>query len=463
MPPGLLTHRRVCVREPLNLLPQQVADDHFSADGAGTEILAGRNNLLQLVQLRWLAVVGQLATILGIELVLGAELPLIEMLALVAVLCVFNLASWLRWHTAASDISNGELFTGLLVDVAVLSALLYYSGGIANPFIFLYLLQVAVGAVLLKRRYIWAMVGLTSLCFVVLTIWNRPLILPNLVGPSLSLHYIGGLLVCFMLNAALLVTFIHRIGRNLRQRDARLSDLRQSAAEQEHIVRMGLLASGAAHELGTPLATLSVILGDWSHSAPLSSDLVLSDEIKMMQLQLQRCKTIVSGILMSAGEMRAEASVATTLHAFLDQLVDEWRRARPTKVLDYVRDGLIDRPMLSDAALKQMVGNVLDNGIDAAPSTPLTFRVECTDYWLTLIVRDAGPGFDPEMLKNFAKPYHSTKGRLGGGLGLYLSANVARTLGGTIQANNLSGGGAEVVVKLPLSSLTLRERKVHGS
>ena len=451
------------VRESLQGLPLSAHDDGLTDGGAATEILAGRNNLLQLVQLRWLAVGGQLATILGVQFVLGAQLPLAEMLTLVAALCLFNLASWLRWRMAAGEISNAELFMGLLVDVSLLSALLYYSGGIANPFIFLYLLQVAVGAVLLKPRYIWVMVALTSLCFVVLTVWNRPLILPDLVGPALSVHYIGGLLVCFTLNAALLVIFIHRISKNLRQRDARLADLRQSAAEQEHIVRMGLLASGAAHELGTPLATLSVILGDWSHSAPLANDPFLADEIKMMQLQLQRCKTIVSGILMSAGELRAEASVATTLHVFLDQLVDEWRTARPTQVLDYSRSDLIDRPMMSDAALKQMVGNVLDNGIDAAPSQPLKLRVECTNNWLSLIVRDAGPGFTREMLKNFAKPYHSNKGRPGSGLGLFLSVNVARTLGGTIEASNLAGGGAEVVVKLPLAALTLRERKVLGS
>jgi len=187
------------------------------------------------------------------------------------------------------------------------------------------------------------------------------------------------------------------------------------------------------------------------------------DEIKMMQLQLQRCKTIVSGILMSAGEVRAEASVATTLFAFLDQLVDEWRSARPTQVLDYVRTDLIDQPMMSDAALKQMIGNVLDNGIDAAPSVPLKLRVDCVDSWLRLSVRDAGPGFSPEMLTNFAKPYHSSKGRPGSGLGLFLSVNVARTLGGTIKASNMAGGGAEVVVNLPLAALTLRERKVRGS
>jgi len=448
------------MREPLQLLPLH-ADDLNGGDDA-TEIQAERNNLLQLIQLRWLAVGGQLATILGAQFVLGAQLPMAEMLSLVAALSLFNLASWLRCRTAAGEIANGELFTGLLVDVALLSALLYYSGGIANPFIFLYLLQVAVGAVLLKPRYIWAMVVLTSGCFVLLTLWHRPLILPELVGPTLSVHYIGGLVVCFALNAALLVIFIHRIGSNLRQRDARLADLRQRAAEEEHIVRIGLLASGAAHELGTPLATLSVILGDWSHSPALANDPVLWDEIKMMQLQLQRCKTIVSGILMSAGEARGEATVATTLHLFLDQLVSEWRSARPMQVLDYERSDLLDRPIISDAALKQMLGNVLDNGIDAAPLMPLQLRVECADDWLTFSIRDAGPGFSPDMLAHFAKPYYSTKGRPGSGLGLFLSVNVARTLGGKIEARNMAGGGAEVVIKLPLAALTLRERKEHG-
>jgi two-component system sensor histidine kinase RegB len=144
------------MHDPLTRL--QPPADGTQGGSDATEILAGRNNLLQLIQLRWLAVAGQLATILGVQIVLDAQLPLTEMLSLVAALSIFNLASWLRCRTARGAIANGELFTGLLVDVALLSALLYYSGGITNPFIFLYLLQVAVGAVLLRSRYIWAIV-----------------------------------------------------------------------------------------------------------------------------------------------------------------------------------------------------------------------------------------------------------------------------------------------------------------
>lgn len=440
--------------------------ESFGGPGAvsdATAILLSRNNLLQLVQLRWLAVAGQFATILGVVFLLGVQLPLTEMLIVLSVLGVFNLASWLRFRTTVGEIANGELFIGLLVDLFLLTALLYYSGGITNPFIYLYLLQVAVGAVLLKPRYIWAFVILAIACFLWLTQWHLPLMLPELSGISLSPNYIGGLLICFILNAVLLVIFIHRISTNLRQRDARLADLRQRAAEQQHIVRMGLLASGAAHELGTPLATMSVILGDWSHSAPLIDDTVMLDEIKLMQLQLQRCKTIVSGILMSAGETRRETTVLTTLHAFFDQLVDEWRSTRPSQLLNYDRTDLLNTPVISDSALKQVIGNILDNGVDAAATDSLRLTVTSHEQWLTICIQDTGPGFSPEMLVNFAKPYHSTKGRPGSGLGLFLSANVVRALGGTIEASNLTTGGAQVLVKLPLASLSRQERFDHAN
>ena len=98
----------------------------------------------------------------------------------------------------------------------------------------------------------------------------------------------------------LIVVFMTRIARNLRDRDNGLAALRQQAAEEDHIVRMGLLASGAAHELGTPLASLSVILSDWRRMPALANDPELMEEIAEMQADVQRCKSIVTGILMSA-------------------------------------------------------------------------------------------------------------------------------------------------------------------
>ncbi|MDQ8023664.1 MAG: ATP-binding protein [Moraxellaceae bacterium] len=427
-----------------------------SAQGEATQAvdtLAGRNNLLQLIQLRWLAVGGQLLTILAVHFVLGIDLPLGAMLGTLSVLALFNAACWLR-SRSASHIGDRELLAGLLVDVGVLSTQLYYAGGITNPFIFLYLLQVAVASVLLRPHHTWTIVGVTGLCFAALTQWYQPLPEPEIQNGAVSAHYAGGLLLCFLLNAALLTIFLVRIGRNLRARDARLADLRQRAAEEEHIVRMGLLATGAAHELGTPLATLSVILGDWSRMAPFAGEPELREEMEEMQVQLQRCKTIVSGILLSAGEARGEAPVVTTLHAFLDELVAHWRRTRNSPFgLNYDRSSTPDFPMISDFALRQMIDNIVDNALDASPHSAPSLLAACEADELVLRVLDEGAGFAPAMLERFGKPYQSSKGRPGGGLGLFLAVNVVRALGGSIAARNRNVGGAEVEIRLPLAAL----------
>jgi len=415
---------------------------------------AGRRNLQQLVQLRWLAVIGQLLTIVTVRFALGIALPAAEMLALLAMLALFNLVSALSCRIAR-PVGHGELLAALLVDVGVLSIQLFYAGGITNPFIFLFLLQVAVGAMLLGRTTVWVMVVVTSLAFIALTLWHLPLRLPDGSSPTLSVDYIGGLLICYVLCASLLVVFIGRIGRILKRRDARLAELRQRAAEEEHILRMGLLASGAAHELGTPLATLSVILGDWARMAPFAAEPELREEIEEMQIQVQRCKRIVTSILLSAGESRGEAPRETTLRAFLDDLLDDWRRTRQPEAFTYLPLALPEVALISDTALRQMIGNVLDNALEAAPGQSLQLSAGVDDDTLVLRIVDRGPGFAPETLARFGKPYNSTKGRPGGGLGLFLSVNVARSLGGSIEAVNRQAPerGAEVVIRLPLSAL----------
>lgn len=426
----------------------------------GVAIAADRNNMLQLIHLRWIAVVGQVSTIAVVSLVLGIRLPLPQMLAVLSCLIAFNIGSQLRWHERR-EVGNAELFLALLVDVAILTAQLHFSGGTSNPFAFLYLLQVIIGAVLLEAWTTWTIVAITSACLAGLALFSRPLTL--LLGPEhhFATLYVQGMLICFILNAALLVIFITRINRNLRVRDAELATLRQRAAEEEHIVRMGLLASGAAHELGTPLATLSVILGDWRRMPEFERNPELREEIDEMQAQLQRCKAIVSGILLSAGNARGESSAKTTIRVFLDELVEEWRARSGVPALSYENRIRPDIPVASDSTLKQTVFNVLDNALEASP---YWVGFEATREADTLIFRvaDAGPGFEPAMLENLGKPYQSTKGRPGGGLGLFLVVNVARTLGGTLTAHNRKEGGAVVELALPLAAIALEQDQGHA-
>jgi len=422
-------------------------------------IAAGHKNMQQLIQLRWLAVVGQISTIAIVSWGLEIKLPLAGMLDVLACLIAFNIASQLRWHEQQS-VNNGELLLALLVDVGSLTGQLYLSGGTVNPFVSLYLLQVILSAVLLEGWATWLIVGVTAACVAGLALFAKPLELPAGHEDGIINIYLEGLLLTFILNASLLVFFVSRIMKNLRVGAAQLADMRQRAAEEEHIVRMGLLASGAAHELGTPLATLAVILGDWRRMPEFGKNLEMQEELSEMQTQIQRCKSIVSGILLSAGEARGESSVRTTINTFLDALVTEWRHSRPVAEFEFANRIGHDLPVVSDEALKQTICNVLDNALEASPAW-LRLEARTEEGALVIEVTDSGPGFPEAMLNNFGKPYQSSKGRAGGGLGLFLVVNVARTLGGKVAAHNRPEGGAVVRISLPLSAIEYVEDPLH--
>ncbi|WP_338057271.1 ATP-binding protein [Sphingomonas corticis] len=409
---------------------------------------ATRRNLWLLVQLRWLAVAGQLATILSVRLLLDVALPLTPMLAIVALLAGLNLAAMLtrrRWPA-----TQQALLATLLIDVAGLTGQLWLSGGATNPFVSLYLLQVVLGAVLLEAWASWTLVVLTSLAFAALALLAPPLALPEGMASTLSPPHVLAGWFNYTLAAVLLVTFTTRIARNLRDRDARLAVLRQRAGEEEQIVRMGLLASGAAHELGTPLASLSIVLGDWRGDATVRDHPALAAEVAEMQAEVARCKEIVAGILFAAGEVTGEAPERTTLARFLSGIATGTRG--PITIENRVGDVAI----VADRALGQALSNLVDNAAEAG-AAHVVLTVEREDDDLVIHAADDGPGFPAEMLASVGRPYNSTKTRRGAGLGLFLSSNVLRQLGGTLEARNRAAGGAVVTLRLPFAALALED------
>jgi two-component system, sensor histidine kinase RegB len=418
---------------------------------------ANLKNMLLLIQLRWIAAVGQVATIVVVHFGLHITLPLAAMSAVLVALITLNVIS-VVWMRMGTGVTRGMLQAALMLDVLALTGQLYLSGGMANPFTGLYLLQITLGALLLNVRLTWSIVSLVAACLLLLTQSYQPLALSGDTVRDWPMLQTTGLLVCYGLDAALLVVFITRISRNLRERDEHLAELKQRAAEEDHIVRMGLLASGAAHELGTPLASVAVILGDWRRMPTVADQPELLADIDDMQAAVQRCKAIVTGILLSTGEARGEDPTATTVNAFLEETLREWRAGRPAARLSLRNEFGADVRIVSDSAIKQVLANILDNAYEASPNwLELVVRHDGDD--LLLEVMDAGPGFARQMLAEIGKPYRSTKGRLGGGLGLFLVVNVVRKLGGSVSAHNHgptdAPSGACVIVRLPLSVLCM--------
>ena len=416
---------------------------------------AGRKNMVLLVQLRWIAIAGQVATILIVHFGMGIRLPVLPMLVVPCIAIGMNIGS-LMIVRGRTDISHAELFLALLFDVIALTTQLYLSGGATNPFISLYLVQVALGAMLLHHWSAWGIVVVSAMCAGALAFTYRPLDLSELLEGRLFDLHIVGTWICFVMIAVLLVLFMTRINRNLQDRETYMAQLRQHAAEEEHIVRMGLLASGAAHELGTPLAQLAVVLGDWRHMPEVTRHPALVEEVVEMQAAVSRCKGILSGILLSAGEARGEAPTVTDVRSFIDGIAQDWRGANPDMPLrcDF---GPHDYPrIIADPVIRQAVTNLLDNAREAS-ATYINLMVSRDREWLHIAVRDNGRGFSPDMLVDFGKPYRSSKDRQGSGLGLFLVVNVVRKLGGRVDASNGADGGAMIQLRLPFATLALEE------
>ena len=413
--------------------------------GLSPEAVSSENMRL-LAQLRWVAVAGQLVTIGLVHFGLAVPLPLAPMLGVIGLLILANLLALLmvaRWR-----ITQGALFLALLFDVLALALQLHLSGGAENPFISLFFLQVVLGAILLDAAAAAALAATAMAAYAILATYSAPLVYPPplaLQAPDLERL---GAWISFALTGALLAVFITRITRNLRARDRYLADLRRTAAEEDGIVRMGLLASGAAHELGTPLSSLSVILNDWSRLPQLADDPELGPELSEMEREVARCKTILGDLLHSAGTPRMEELAGLPAGEFLDSVVKAWRSTRPSVPLSYSREGVDGMVLAAEPALRQAIDNLLDNAAEASPSS-ITLSAVRTRDGLEISVADAGPGFSPAQLAAVGKPLQSTKGA-GRGLGLFLAAALARRLGGRLSAANLAEGGAVVRLVLPL-------------
>jgi len=429
--------------------PSQTGPQAISGDRLVFPAASARNMVL-LIQLRWMAVIGQLVTIWYVSRVLGIQLPLTQLVAIPALLALVNVATMVM-GTEREGYSYVELIGALMLDVIALTWQLYLSGGTTNPFTFLFLLQIAIGAILLPPNWSWIVAAIAVLSVTLLSFHYVPMGLPpELLADPLRM-YLAGSYLCFILIAALLVFFVIKIDRNRRQSDAALAQLRQRAAEEDHIVRMGLLASGAAHELGTPMATISVLVRDWFKHPAFAAEPDLVEELHEMETELLRCKSIVSGILLSAGEARGENPEVTTVNTFVRAFAREWS-ARSGGAVRLINRMDRDAPIVSDPALRQVISNVIDNALEVSPDH-VEVIAETDAAMLVLTFRDRGPGFSDEMLVRIGRPYASTKGRPGGGLGLFLVFNVVRKLGGEVDVRNHPDGGAQVRLAIPLKAI----------
>ncbi|MBI4188955.1 MAG: HAMP domain-containing histidine kinase [Betaproteobacteria bacterium] len=410
-----------------------------------------RDNLWQLVLFRTIAIAGQIVTVAFVHGGLEIPLPLLPLAAGIGFLALFNLATWLRLRFP-QPISDGELFWQILVDVAVFTVLLYFTGGTTNPFSGMYVLPIAVAAVMLARRsYTWGIAAVTGTCYLLLMFFHVPLVSAS-YGPLHQHHELIeiGEAINFAITIPLVVYFVIKITTMLREHQHLLAQANESEQNNERIVQLGAFAAGAAHELSTPLSTMAVVVkelqGRWHKRPELLNELhVISDQIEL-------CKGTLSNLLASAGRARMDGGGKLALDKFLKSVVENCRSMRPGIIVTCRWHGALPAPdIVADQSLRQAIMNLLNNAADASPE-----QVEVEGRWdeqeLCIRICDRGQGILPEAADKIGKWGFTTKppGK-GTGVGLVLTNAIISRFGGSVKLFNQPGCGACTEVRLPLS------------
>lgn len=417
------------------------------------------SNLKRLLWLRGIVISCELMAVLWVNYGLHIELPLQAMLLIIALHMIINAVAWLRLRIA-DEISTAEFAIQLAIDTIILASLMYFAGGYTNPFVSLFLLPLVITAAVLPRIYTWLIALLTISCYSLLIFYYRPLaIVPlnmSVNNQQFGLHVMG-MWFSFLLSAGLVVFFVVRMANTLRERDRDLAQAREKALHDEHLVAMGTLATGAAHELGTPLATMAVLANELKYD--YADDPGLIEKAEIFRDQLNRCKAIISDISASTGQARGEGGGRVAINDYLEDVVRQWRLLRPQAVFSVDFDGTTPAPhILMDKTLTQAIINILNNAADASID-----QVEVRGQWdsdqLTLDVCDRGNGLDDKQLATIGTPFYTTKPH-GLGLGLYLArAVVERYSGSLVLTNRNDGPGIQARLQLPLTAISINDDK----
>ncbi len=432
-----------------------------------------------VLQLRWIAAAVQAALLVAAALV-DMRLPFAPLIAIAGITAATNLLFVL------GDIHRGPgarpwLVVVQLIDVGLLTALLYYTGGPANPAVALYIVHVAIAAMVLGWHWAWMMVALSTLGYAALLYEHQPL-----PPPSPTLLELGydettpatlGTWLAYVTVAVMMTYFIGRIRAALRARDAELAQARSLIAKQERLAALTTLAAGAAHELSTPLGTIAVAAAELERASQQGTVTEsLRDDAGLIREEVQRCREVLDRMSGRAGtQARGEAlpfeaeAIHEELVAALPrtapgrlrvQLVDETppERSQAKECLDSgLLAGLVpvveNALLASDEKARDTSTRVRTSSPSGSPATAELALVDVTlrrtKNSLRIEVRDRGPGMDASTLARIGEPFFSTRGPRGMGLGVFLARLTAERHGGRLDIESRPGEGTLATFEMP--------------
>ncbi|MFN0060910.1 MAG: ATP-binding protein [Myxococcaceae bacterium] len=409
-------------------------------------------DLADLVRLRWGLLFGEAALVLSMA-VWGLRVPAVPMLGV--------LGFGVLGNAVARLLGRGRLLTGarvaavMTLDAFLLTVLLYLGGGPFNPFTTLYLVNVALAAVLLPARLAWTLLAVSVAFFAALFPLHARVPPVGLVLPShaemMRLH-VGGMWIAFALAAGLILFFVLKLNRALAERESQLANARDLAVRRERLAAMATLAAGTAHELATPLSTILVVLEDLQESLRATpTPQHVAEDLELAISQVERCRKLLRQMSAEAGELAGEApkrvQVRECLVLALSGVEERERVSLPRKMEEDVH---VEAPL---QALASAVGGLVRNAVHASAKSGAVVRVEVRRPSATRVaiaVVDEGDGMAPSVLAHAGEPFFSTKPPGEGmGLGLFLARALMEQLGGSLSLDSTPGRGTTACLELP--------------
>ena len=421
----------------------------------------GRVRLGTLNNLRWLGIAGQSAALFIVYAVLGYDFGILACVALIAASAVLNLVLAVV-YPAARRLSTRGATAYLAYDILQLAALLYLTGGIENPFALLFLAPVVISAASLELADTLLLGGLSFAAISLLANFHRPL--PWTPGEEfhLPLLYRVGIWVSLLLGIGFTSVYAWRISREASRMSAALSATQLALAREHRLAALGALAAAAAHELGTPLATIAVVARELERELP--KDAPMGDDFRLLRDQAERCRAILARL--SQPEEAVTGGVERMpLGALLDDIAAPHRGARP-----HHRDraGDRDRRPRCGARPKSSRARQPDRERRRFRRRRGARARAWNDALLTIEVADDGPGFSAEVLERIGEPYVTSRpswrsgpareeaalGKQEGmGLGFFIAKTLVEQTGGTLSAANRPQGGAAVTASWPRGAI----------
>ena len=396
-----------------------------------------------LARMRWGALAIQTAAILVATKGLGVDLPVVPMWSLVAVGALSNL--WL----ASRANRAGHLGAFLVLDVVLLTGLLYLSGGPTNPFSIIYVVYIAMSAVMLAPKWTWAIAGLSIVSFAALFVVHVPSEHLGHAGHSGGFQtHLYGMFIALVLAVALITYFVSQLSLELRRRERALAEAEERTHRWGKLASIATLAAGAAHELGTPLGTIAVAAKEMERRARnVPGGEVLAEDAELIREELERCRVVLDRMATAGGEYAGETPSSLPVDALF---ADVRTRLSPEQAKRWVTTTDVAAVEAPKEALLQMIENIARNGFDACDAGRVSLDVRALDRAVELRFVDEGHGMDDLAVKRATDPFFTTKNagdRMG--LGLFLARTLVDSLGGQLTIDSATGQGTTIRVVLP--------------